>query len=112
MQEPLYVLQGDAPQDYYGRALCAVRDLDGDGCSEFAVVVLGDSQRGRPSGTGKVISGRYGSEFFNLIGSQPGDRFGTSVADAGDIDCDGWTDLLVGAPGASRNGRSSGSAFL
>lgn len=111
-QRPLYFLLGDSPQDFYGRSLCALGDLNGDRRADFAVGVLGDNQRGPLSGTVKVVSGVSGTEILNLIGYQPGDRFGSSVANAGDVDCDGIDDVLVGAPGASKNGRSSGSAFL
>ncbi len=36
-----------------------------------------------------------------IIGSRPGDLFGFNMANAGDIDGDGYNDLLIAAPGAT-----------
>jgi len=41
---------------------------------------------------------------YRLVGSIPGDRFGASVARAGDLDADGVDDLLVGSPRSSTGG--------
>ena len=41
-------------------------------------------------------------------GSSPGDRLGAAVAGAGDLDGDGWPDLVLGAPHADPAGLSSG----
>ncbi len=40
----------------------------------------------------------------DILGQQPGDRFGFAAA-AGDMNQDGTTDIVAGAPGADRNGR-------
>jgi FG-GAP repeat protein len=46
-----------------------------------------------PSASGQAY------DLYQLPGSAGGDRFGASVAGAGDVDGDGFADLLVGAPG-------------
>jgi hypothetical protein len=46
-----------------------------------------------------------------LIGESSGDQAGSSVAIAGDLDGDGFDDLLVGAPGHDGGGSNAGAAF-
>ncbi|MCC6676652.1 MAG: FG-GAP repeat protein [Phycisphaerales bacterium] len=47
----------------------------------------------------RIISGANGATIRELAGAAPGDRYGSSVAAAGDLDGDGRADLAVGAPG-------------
>ncbi len=80
-------------------------DLDMDGLNDQA---LGDPLF-TPAGS---VSIRYGGPppFPGLVppaqilGSLPGDGFGTAVDGVGDVNCDGFPDLVVGAPGAFGTG--------
>lgn len=81
----------------YGTTL----DLNGDGFADVAIGSPGaDNRRGR-------VDVYYGSamglaaEPVSLYGTETGDRFGSAVSAAGDVDGDGFADLLVGAPGAT-----------
>nr|MBA3756108.1 FG-GAP repeat protein [Nitrosomonas sp.] len=53
-----------------------------------------------------------GNNGFRLIGGAAYDRLGSSVSSAGDINGDGFDDVLVGAPGADPNGNNSGSIYV
>jgi hypothetical protein len=57
-----------------------------------------------------VFSGADGYALYTLDGDSAEDSFGTSVSGAGDVNADGFADLIVGAPGDDNNGTSSGSA--
>jgi hypothetical protein len=46
-----------------------------------------------------------------LAGAQ-GDHAGAAVSGAGDVNGDGFADVIIGAPKASRNGLFSGSAYV
>mmetsp|Transcript_14513 Transcript_14513/g.34384 ORF Transcript_14513/g.34384 Transcript_14513/m.34384 type:complete len:489 (+) Transcript_14513:2-1468(+) len=111
-------VQGDAA----GTAVAFV-DMNRDG---FADMVVGasrfDSNRGRvcvvfgkgglagqQASTLDVLSGANG---FCLEGATSGDRLGVSVAAAGDVNSDGYPDLIVGADGRDEIGSNAGAAYV
>ena len=47
-----------------------------------------------------------------ISGVTPGEQFGASVASAGDVNGDGYLDLIIGAPRAAPNGTNSGTAYI
>ncbi len=53
-----------------------------------------------------------GSNGFTLKARRSGDFIGSSVASAGDINGDGFTDLIVGAFDADPNGDNSGASYV
>jgi hypothetical protein len=97
-----------------GRALAAVGDLDFDGYEDFAIGAPAGSLSATLNKEGFVLvcSGADGSELFTFIGPQDYSEFGASVAGAGDVNDDGWDDILIGAPefhltpGFDRHGRA------
>lgn len=94
----LYSFTGRSPEQGFGGGVGAVGDIDLDGHDDFAVGAPADSAAGTRAGRVYVISGRTGRTVFDLLGEGPGDLFGHSIAHAGDIDRDGVTDFIVGAP--------------
>jgi hypothetical protein len=53
-----------------------------------------------------------GSNGIRLDGADVGDHSGQSVSAAGDVNGDGFDDLMVGAPDADPNGENSGSSYV
>jgi len=88
-------LQGDQTRDSFGHAVMGMGDLDGDGLGDFAV--------GAPGTNPNTLGGTYaklfksGGQVHFMDGLSNFDEFGVSLARVGDIDQDGYEDLLVGA---------------
>ena len=53
-----------------------------------------------------------GTNGFRLHGAAPGDLTGVSVSGAGDVNGDGFEDLIIGAYAADQNGYDSGAAYV
>ena len=108
-KEPVKVLwqhTGEAG-DYFGWAVSALRDVNRDGADD-AIVGEPGSLAG-DGGTTWVLSGRTGDVLRRFDGAA-GDENGFAIADAGDVDRDGYHDVISGAP--RQTGDTEGHAFL
>ncbi len=76
--------------------MAAAGDDDGDGVDDVIVGAPDDVGAGRVT----VFSGRIGQIIYSRIGPSAGSQYGTAVAAAGDVDGDGFADVIVGAPDA------------
>ena len=58
------------------------------------------------------LSSLNGSNGFKLSGVAGADSTGFSVASAGDVNGDGFADLIIGAPGTDPHGSYSGASYV
>ncbi len=99
---PRTTLEGTAPGDFFGWSAAAAGDVNGDG---FGDVVIGAPQlapggRRLSGGASVYLGGPMGlssTAVENYIGATANDQFGYSVAGAGDVNGDGYADVVVGA---------------
>lgn len=98
-------LAGDAGAGNFGWAVSELRDVDGDGAGEAMTGAPFNTSGGDNAGRAYAFSGRTGAPLFTWTG-EPNDALGYALADAGDVDGDGLSDILVGAPGFAGPGRA------
>jgi len=95
--------------NYFGRSVSTAGDVNGDGYSD---VIVGDFGYSFLKGRAYIY---FGGAFMNNVadeiftGETDGDRFGISVASAGDVNGDGYSDVLIGSDGYSS---FSGRAYM
>lgn len=95
-------IEGGGPFDRVGEAVAMAGDMDNDGIPDILVGAdfvnsLGFTRNGAVF----VYSGATGGLIRQFHGTADHQHFGVAVASAGDIDLDGFDDILIGSPDAS-----------
>ncbi|WP_204154249.1 integrin alpha, partial [Leptolyngbya sp. CCY15150] len=118
-------LVGVSINDASGRSVSSAGDINGDGFDDLVIGAWGADLNGSYSGSSYVLFGRTGgfsstlnlsslngSNGFRIDGVAAYDVSGFSVSSVGDINGDGFDDLIIGAPYADPNGSYSGSSYV
>lgn len=113
-------LLGPLSNDGAGLSLESTPDITGDGQPDLFVGAPKSDLGGELSGLVYVVASPYGTSpeaeltesSFLLRGYEPGAQAGFSVSDAGDVNGDGFRDVLVGAPFAKEGSTARGAAYL
>jgi len=108
-----YTFNGSYSYDNFGYSVSGAGDVNADG---YADVVVGTAQGGSSdNGFARVFFGGTtisATGFLNLTGENSYDRFGQAVSDAGDVNGDGYDDVIVGAPEYQTGGTRPGAAYI
>ena len=108
--------QGEAASDYFGYSVAAAGDVNGDGYADVIVGAYGNDGAGSAAGEAYVYhgsaSGLSASPDWSDQGEAASDWFGLRVAGAGDVNGDGYGDVIVGAYGNDGAGSSAGEAYV
>ena len=108
-------LVGSAEADYFGFAVSGAGDLNRDGFDDVVVGAYYNDASGPRSGQAYVYYGGAAMDNvtdLKLDGPLTDDNFGWAVSGAGDMDNDGYGDIIVGAPKNDAGGYDTGTAFV
>ncbi len=121
-----FKLSGVAAGDHFGNWVATAGDVNGDGFEDIIVGAnYADPNSISNCGASYVVFGKAsgfsanlnvstldGTNGFRISGVTAGDQSGYNIASAGDVNGDGYGDLIIGARGAAPNGASSGASYV
>ncbi|MBT3221565.1 MAG: hypothetical protein HN348_20990, partial [Proteobacteria bacterium] len=107
---------GETGRDSSGHALSGAGDINGDGYADFVVGTLSD---GSGIAAHLILGSKYSTPLTALLNSDTrfereavDDWGGSAVSGAGDVNGDGFDDLLIGAPSDDTVDSASGAAYV
>jgi hypothetical protein len=112
------IIVGEVPEAAAGQKVAGGGDVNGDGYTDLLIGAPGAGQGGDAAGAAYLFHGPLaGTRSVNMAdavlrGEKAEDYAGSDVSFAGDVDGDGYTDVLVGAPGSDKGGDDSGAVYL
>lgn len=110
-----WIVESDGVSSYFGQSVASAGDVNGDGFGDVVVgapyYVTGLGTVGRAFVYLGSAAGLATTPAWTAEADKHGASFGYSVASAGDVNGDGYGDVVVGASGYSNGSTSEGRAY-
>lgn len=112
-EEPALILEGEEEGDAFGSNVAMIDDMNGDGIADFVVSAV-SADPGDIENAGKIYVYAGGSvikkdPIITYAGSNRQEQLGYSLCSPGDLNNDGFADLLVGG---IKGGNGTGVVLL
>ena len=112
-QKPKFIIESDSTGRALGAMFVSVMgDVNGDGIPDVYASDFTNGAKGPSTGRIYVHSGRDGKRLLTLTGEGAGEGFGIGPGKTGDVDHDGYADLVVGSWQYSTAATSGGRVYL
>jgi hypothetical protein len=121
IEDAQVTFNGETIKDAFGSSVDSAGDVDGDGLADVLIGAPGFDGGGLNSGKAYLFFGANlwgGGEIplesadFEFVGSDPYEEVGLAAAGAGDMDGDGFGDVVIGAPSNRDRGYHAGKVSL
>ena len=115
------IFEGESNGDAAGSTLMSAGDVDGDGLSDILIGAPKNREGGYEAGKVYVVTGSsvglsreisLADATWGFAGEGSDDHAGSSLAVAQDMDGDGRSDVVIGAPGNSDGGSGAGKVYV
>ncbi|HEX2896552.1 MAG TPA: integrin alpha [candidate division Zixibacteria bacterium] len=110
--DTLYTFTGPNVSEKFGYSVAGAGDVNNDGYSDIIIGAPQNSDSGAQAGKVYVFSGLDGDTLYRFWGEEAGDKFGTAVASAGDVNDDNYDDIIIGAPLFDLSFFNGGEAYI
>jgi len=111
-----WIGEGNQANARFGESVASAGDINGDGYDDVIIGAFWYNNGERIEGAAFVylgtIDGLSPSAAWFADGNQASARFGTSVASAGDVNGDGYGDVIIGSDGYDNGETDEGAAFV